>query len=292
MYFVQENDKLGKIEKLIKKVVVDDNKIKLPINLEEKLIANDKIAEKISKKTANIIKLSRTRKVVISNDLKKYEKYINSLNNISNMQNLKLEIFDGRKIFKILSLDIVKYICEKNKLDLGNLKISILVNNLDMYLVDILKDLLGSCKKINVVTNNIERYKYLEEYFLSEFGIMISVGNNKKKGLVRSNIILNMDFPSELINKYNIKEDANIINFKGNVKIDKKRFNGINVNDIDIGFNKFEEIDDDIFYSKRFKKIEIYEAYKFIEEKYEKIKEKIKKDNVKITYLQGNNIKL
>ena len=51
---------------------------------------------------------------------------------------------------------------------------------------------------------------------------MITINNNKKKSLTKSDIILNIDFPNELINKYRIAENANIINIKGETKIKQK----------------------------------------------------------------------
>ena len=51
---------------------------------------------------------------------------------------------------------------------------------------------------------------------------------------MKSQIILNIDFPKELINKYNIQDEAIIVNVKGTVKINKKRFNGLNINDYEI----------------------------------------------------------
>ena len=37
-------------------------------------------------------------------------------------------------------------------------------------------------------------------------------------------IILNIDFPQELINKYNVQDEAIIVNIKRKTKINKKRF--------------------------------------------------------------------
>ena len=59
-------------------------------------------------------------------------------------------------------------------------------------------------KRVNVVTNHIEKLKKIEENIFDEFGIMITITNNKKKSLKNAKIILNRDFPEELINKFNI----------------------------------------------------------------------------------------
>ncbi len=98
-------------------------------------------------------------------------------------------------------------------------------------------------KRVNIITNHISKFKNIEKQILENEGIMITVVNNKRKSLVKAKIILNVDFPTELINKYNIYEEAIIINLQGNVKINSKRFNGININDYEITYSN-----DDIYF--------------------------------------------
>ena len=54
-----------------------------------------------------------------------------------------------------------------------------------------------------------------------ENGIIITITNNKKKSLMKSQIIINVDFPKELIDRYRINEYATIINIKEKLKINK-----------------------------------------------------------------------
>ena len=129
----------------------------------------------------------------------------------------------------------------------------------------------------------MEKFKKLEEQILEEYGIMITVNNNKKKSLTKADIILNLDFPNELINKYRIAEKASIINIRGNIKIYQKRFEGKIYNDYEIKYENLEEFDFDkenIYYKKN-----IYEAYIYKQQPIENIMNKITKDKVKITKL-------
>ena len=73
---------------------------------------------------------------------------------------------------------------------------------------------------------------------------------------------------------------------KGNVKIEKKRFNGININDYDIFFKNKNEIDFDI--CQKYDNKDIYEAKIVKKQPYEFIKKKIDDDQVKIIKLVGN----
>lgn len=144
-------------------------------------------------------------------------------------------------------------------------------------------------KRVNIITNHISKFKNIEKQILENEGIMITVANNKRKSLAKTKIILNVDFPTELINKYNINEEAIIINLQGNVKINSKRFNGININDYEITYSN-----DDIFFEdynviEKYYKKDIYEALIYKKQPFENIMKKIRKDKVKIAQLIGNN---
>ena len=96
-----------------------------------------------------------------------------------------------------------------------------------------------------------------------------------------------MDFPNELINQYNINDEAIIINLRGNIKINKKRFTGININDYEIDFDNFEEFD----YEKEmlFDKKDIYEAEFIKNQPFKYSRNDIAKYKVKVTKLFGTN---
>ena len=140
---------------------------------------------------------------------------------------------------------------------------------------------------VNIVTNHIEKFRKIEKQIFEEDGIMITIGNNKRKGLAKSEIILNIDFPTELINQYHIYEKAIILNIKYPIKIVKKRFNGINLNDYDISFKKTEkfEYENDPHY----KNCEIYEAQINQKQSYSDLMKQLQKDQVEVTKLVGIN---
>ena len=123
-------------------------------------------------------------------------------------------------------------------------------------------------------------FKKLEKKISEEKGIFINVGNNKRKILSKVNIILNLDFPSELINQYIINHTAIIINFKGNVKIQNKRFNGLNINGYEIDWKTNPHLD-------KFEAKDIYEAMQYKKQPIEEILKRIKRDKVIIQYLKG-----
>lgn len=275
MVYIEKNDKPNFIEKILNLIRVKENTIILPIN--EKM--TEKKIEKLAMKTyKKITKISNSKKIVLSKEMKEEEKYINYLNTYG------MEISDGRWLFEILLTDIVKYITEKQKIEKVN--ISILINDLTDIEFNNIKILAQKYNMINIVTNHIEKFRKLENQ-LKEEGIIITITNNKKKSLMKSNIIVNVDFPKELLNKYSLNENACIINLKKIVKITQKRFNGLTVNDYEIVFRN--DVCDEKFFNGKYEIKDLYEAGMYKKSPFIELREKIKKDGVKINKLFLNN---
>lgn len=275
MVYIEKNDKPNFIEKILNLIRVKENTIILPIN--EKM--TEKKIEKLAMKTyKKITKISNSKKIVLSKEMKEEEKYINYLNTYG------MEISEGRWLFEILLTDIAKYITEKQKIEKAN--ISILINDLTDIEFNNIKILAQKYNMINIVTNHIEKFRKLENQ-LKEEGIIITITNNKKKSLMKSNIIVNVDFPKELLNKYSLNENACIINLKKIVKITQKRFNGLTVNDYEIVFRN--DVCDEKFFNGKYEIKDLYEAGMYKKSPFIELREKIKKDGVKINKLFLNN---
>lgn len=278
LYCIQETDKPRHIFELFNIIQLQGDKIILPIN--EKKISSRK-AQKLAQKTKRLLDKTISKRIVISKKIQKQEEYVNLLHTY------ELEIIEGKWLFEVLSCKILDYIIEKKKIKKEETQISILVNDLTENMLSNIKMITKEYKCVNIVTNHIQKFRKIEKQILKNDGIMITVGNNKKKGLSKSKLILNVDFPYELINQYNIDEDAIIVNIRGNIKITKKRFNGITINDYDIEFEKTEEFDYDK--NTKYKAYQIYEAQMNKKQPFQEIMKQIEKDKVKITKLLGVN---
>ena len=93
------------------------------------------------------------------------------------------------------------------------------------------------------------------------------------------------------MNKFNIYEKAIIVNFENKVKISKKSFNGINIQDYEISMKKSklkELVMQDRSLIEIFSKKDIYEANLYKEQSYETLRKNLKQDNVIIKFLYGN----
>jgi len=286
LYFIQEADKPKLISKIFLIPTLDQNKIILPINYEEtknnKKIDNKKKEIKreiiLVKRTINILNKTHCKKVILSKQMQNRELFCNQL------YTQGFKVIDGRWLFTILSEEVIQYAIKTNKMIEEKTKISILVNDLTEIVLENIKNIAKKYNRINIVTNHIEKLKKLEEQLLEEYGVMITLNNNKKKSLTKADIILNFDFPSELINKYRIAEKAIVINLKGNIKIKQKRFEGKIFNDYEITHKETEDFE----YNKNEKYLtkDIYEALIYKHQPIENIMKKIKKDKVKISELK------
>lgn len=277
MYYIREIDKPNMLLEKLNIVRLKNDEIILPIKTEnnnEKTMNN---LEKLAYKTNKILAKTNSKKLVLSKNIKKQKQYVNYL------YAYDYDIVDGVWLFKILLPDVLEHIIKKKNLNKSNIQISILTNNISELEIINIKNIVKNYKKVNIVTFHIEKLKKLEQEILREDGIVMNMGNNKKKGLSKTKIILNLDFPQEVLNKYNINDEAIIVNFEGGINIEKKRFNGININDYEIKVLNSNEID----FSKttKFALKDIYEAEQYKTQPIKQVIEKIRNDDVQIDKL-------
>ncbi len=268
-YYIIENNNIKFIDKL-KCFTRKDNKILVNFDL-------NKFNIRKTKKILKILNKHSVKNVVLSKETQKNEILINYLN--SNNVN----IFNGRWLEKYLAYEIIKYILVKKNIKKEETEIAILINQIDEVSTENIKLFAKEFKRVNVVTNHIEKLKKIEENIFDEFGIMITITNNKKKSLKNAKIILNRDFPEELINKFNIYDEAIILNLDGNAKINKKRFSGLNINNYEIALN------DDDYLSEEFYIRDIFESQIYKKTTFKNIRKEIKEKGVNIEQLIGVN---
>lgn len=267
----------------------EKNKLKLNINnilnkIEERTDEN-KIFLSLPIKDISKIKKNKIKKLV-----KKMQKYkIKTLilsENLSNIENLKNELYsmninilNGKYLFRILVEETINYICKKSKVAIEKMQISFLTNDVNDINKQIIINLAEKVKTLNIITNHIEEFRSVEDYLYNEKGIVIKISNNYKNALQKTNIIINMDFPEEVINQYKIPSKCVIINTNGEIKIKTKKFNGININGYNIITPTKYKIEG---YNNKL----IYEAY-ILNKEYETAKKQIIEDKIKIKNLIG-----
>lgn len=234
VFFIDEIKKVSIFKSLFKNIVVNEDKIMLHCQYEKLgLKSKKKIVDKITR----VLNNENVKRVIISKKLKK-DKYFTNL-----IYSNGFDIVDGKNLMKKLVNQIIDKVCIENKIESQNANISISINNLNGLEMNSIYLLAKKFKSLNIVTNNTNYFIKLKEKLWNEEGIIITLTNNKKKALAQSNIILNVDFPEEMINKYTIYGNGILINLEENVRIKKKRFNGKIINDYEVKVKENTEME-------------------------------------------------
>lgn len=260
---------------IMPKIKIEQDNCRICLNLEK-----EKNLKKLIKK---IIK-NEVINVVLSKELLENQNLINTINANN------INIFDGRWLEKHLSIEILDYIVQQKNIKKQETEIAITVNQITDFSIEIIKILAKQYKKLTVVTNHIEKLRKFEKEIYDKEGVLIIISNNQKKSLLKSKIILNIDFTKTVLNKYKINENAVIVNLEGDMKINEKRFNGINVNDYEIEVGREEIIWRGNM--KKFKTKDLLEAQLYMKDTFVNVCKKISKNKVLIKELYGLNGKI
>lgn len=276
MYYIQEVDKPSFFIRIFNIIKLEGNNIFVPL-IE---IENSKVQEKLAKKTIKIFENLNSKKVVISKNVKMYKTYVNLLNTG------QFDVVNGKWLFSMLIPEVIKYVENKKNLKEEETSVYFLVNDFTETVIENIKAMAKGHKHVSVITKYVEKMKKIENQILQETGVVITVMNNKKKSLAKAQIVINTDFTNELLNQYNICENAIIIDLTQSLRNLKKRFNGFVVNNYEIKLKNRSEyrIDDNMFFQR-----ELYESEFYKKQPYEYVRKKIIKDGVQIKKLFTKN---
>ena len=259
----------------IEKIKIEQDNCKISLNVDKE--------RKIKKVIKKLIKNEVTN-VVLSKEFDENRDLINALN----ASNIK--IFDGRWLQKYLAVQILDFIVNQTNIKKEECEIAITVNQITDLSIELIKISAKQYKRLTVVTNHTEKLRKIENEIYEKEGILIVISNNQKKSLLKSQIILNIDFSKEILNKYQVNENVIIVNLEGDIKINQKRFNGINVNDYEIEVGREE-----LIWRKNMEKFrtkDLLESVLYMKDTFQNICNKIRKNKVSIKELYGVNGKI
>lgn len=242
---------------------------------------SDSKLEKIINKQIKTNKITENTKMTVANSLI-------SMNITNILKKYNINYFNGNLIKKILLFKVLDYINNLQNEELNKRSITILVNENNELNNYVIKNIALNSKTTKVVSKKIYQFKILEEKLYNDYGVAIQFSNSYKKSLLKSEIIINLDFEEIEINEYDINNNAIIINTKNYLKVKSKLFNGMVVNSYRIKF--LQELKD-IFSRNnllhRYDNLILYES--IINWKNTNYKEIAEKDDIKIINLIGNN---
>ena len=264
--FLHKIFNIFRVEKLDDKTIIN-----LPINKKSKNKKIEKVIQKLSQYfNNNNIKIVVLEQTLMENANIKNIIYSNNIN-----------ILDGTRLDKFLVYNLVQKIYQYKKTNIQAGEITLLINENDDINVETIIMLAKEIKRLNIITNDIKKFRKIVDYLYKELGILIKLSNNVKTNLRSSDIIVNIDFPEEIVNKLEIPNNAVVLNMPKNINIKSKKFSGINI--------KAWEIEvPDKYILERFNTSIMYEASLYTKPVM-KVFEQIQNDDIKIKKLIGVN---
>lgn len=238
----------------------------------------EKNQKKYALKMSKILKKYKINHLVLSGEIKQFDDFKNII-----MQN-GFDIITGKKLYKVLLKSILQDTAKSMKYGIEKMNVVMLVNEATADNIELIQRIAEEVKSLTIITDNAYRFEQVVEELLASRGIVVQLISQKQSKLRRKHVIVNIDFPNEVLEKLNLPQEALIIT--NSVKPVKMRssFNGIVIRDIDIYLGKNVE---------KFRTIELCEAY--IYQVMKRIKEneiKFNKSDYKINGYIGNNGKI
>ncbi len=241
VFLIEENPKPKTLKKILKVIEIIEDRIILNFTV-SKFKFNRKVA--VTQKIKKILELNESDKIILSKNLKCDKDFVNLL------YSKDIDIVQGKVLMKFLINKIVDKLCIQNNIKVEETEVGICINNISEVNVKLIENLAMRFKMVKIITNDINNFTKIQKKLLDEHGIMLIVTNNKKKGLLNVPVVVNIDFPEEIINRYNIYDKSILINLEENIKINKKRFCGKIVNDYKIKLKKGSKIEQELSQDK------------------------------------------
>ncbi len=238
---------------------------------------------KIIRNINKVIKEEKINNIIVSEELKK----IDGIKNTYVSKSLE----NGKYLLKIMIDKAIEYISNTKNERIENQTIYILVNEYSKINLEIIQLLTYKVKSVNIVTNQLRRFLIFEKKIYENSGIMITVSNNKRKGIKRASWIINFDFSQEELLQYNINRDAFFINLQEDEMKISKSFSGVFINGLLIKESVNKQLQMISGY-KLFNQTILYESTIDKNKSFEEIRKKIENDNVEIKALIGSRGKL
>lgn len=226
--------------------------------------------KKVINKIMNKIKKIEKPTVILSKKVKTLQK-----------EWKELKIMTGKKLQKYF----LPHILEKIKQNNDTQDLYLLLDSYHTENIQIVEYFLEKWRSINIITKEVKKYSQLEEKIFEDKGIIITVSNNKKKGLKKARLIVNVDFFAQRLKEFKIDRKAIIINCVSQKIEDIMGFEGIIINKIEIG-PRVETL------WEEFEEIEIYESKYEYKNTFESNVKQIEASKRCIEYFIGNNGKI
>ena len=253
------------------------------LDFEEKLLRLPKWKnkDKIQKRIEEIKRKEQTKQIILANEVKEYlgDEYFKE-------EKKELE----NRIKKYFVLEELEYLLNKQGINFENAEIYILANEYSKQMKEILEYFMAKFKLVHVLSKNQKYYTRWIERLEEDEQTNIIYSHNYRKSLLKAKMIINIDFSNQDLRKYKINQDAIILQLCQEKPELKQIFNGIYIMNTVLDYDKTRlGIYSDL---NAFSFKEVYVSRINQETNIKEVWRKIKKDNIKVRYLEGINGKI
>lgn len=194
----------------------------------------------------------RNEKFLIKKILKKIDDYnveniilskeITGNNNLCRkLEDYKKNIITGSRMGKVLIGRFINEIARYTKYAKEKMNILLLMNEYSLENIDLIEHISRDVKELNLISRNYTKYEKTSIRLFEQYGYLVKLYNNgTEKDFRRSNLVINLDFNEEEIQKIKMPKNSVLISLNNRITTVKHGFNGIIINDVDIMYGEFE----------------------------------------------------
>ena len=241
------------------------------------LIINERMLQKI----LDIMNEKDIDTIVCADALQRNELFMKWVNNNN------CNVLDGSWLMKFLMCDILEKIAYIKNIRIDSMEVSVFIKNFSDYHIEEIKVIAKRCKVLNIITDNVRKFEYVEKLLNEECGVMVNITGNIEKSSKRADVIFNFDFAKDELDKCNMKKNSILVQMNREEYIKKDgiviRFFKLNLPiRYDEKFARFHHFNEEI----------LYESIVYYKNSFKNIMAILRRDNVNIRYFIGNNGKI
>lgn len=218
---VDYSNKKGFIKRYFAEEILGEVKILAPKSNKGDTLMNPK-------KVLKNIEKYNVQNVVLNNELVQNENFCEML-----MEHKKY-IVTGRRLGKALLLKILNDISMYTKYNIQKLKVVLLMDEYSIENLNLIECISKEVKQLSIVSKNHTKFEKTANKLFERYGYSIKLYGDEVKEFKRDNVIINLDFNSEMLKNMYFNKYGIIISLNDKITNLRKSFEGIIINDIDI----------------------------------------------------------
>lgn len=249
----------------------DEMRLKVPEGKEKQQI-------RYAKKVDAVFKKYKVNRAVLSKDCSTWKTFQNKLQENSH------DIITGKKMYLVLLPRVLEDVSRFLKFERERMNVAILVDEYCADHMEVIQRICEEVKQVTIVTNHAYRFEQIIEELLRSQGIVVQLASQKQANWKRKQVIINLDFSPDRLEKLNVPKDCVVITNTSEPQALREGFNGIVIREIDIALGNECEA---------FRSIDLCEAYLYQSMKRLKENEKLfQQSSFRINGYLGNHGKI